>query len=307
MKVKEIDIDRLVEEYRNGKTLAELSKLFGIKDETVRRKLLVHGVELRQCRFNSLENLLSKGEISSLINLYVVSGISENALAKKFGVGRNAIKGFFKRQGIKRRSQSESETLKWAQMTENQRKNQVKKAHAATKEILLKPETREKAAQTREKKGKFDSAYEMVFYNWLLDLGLSPIVQKAIGRYNCDFAIDSVAVEIFGGNWHWTGRHLTRLFERTDYLLNAGFHIIIIQVSYQAPLSVECAKYVASYCDLVRGNPATPCEYRVIRGASELIARAGCNFNKKSLVPSFTVTRNSFGRYESVPNYAINV
>jgi len=65
-----------------------------------------------------------------IAKLYL-SGVSENALSKTYNVNRGAIRNRLILQGVQIRNQSEAETLKWSQMDDVQRKNQVKKAHQA--------------------------------------------------------------------------------------------------------------------------------------------------------------------------------
>lgn len=60
---------------------------------------------------------------------------SENALAEELGVSRTAIHRALDYCDIERRGQSEAEELKWEQMSDEERQQQVQAAHEATRTL----------------------------------------------------------------------------------------------------------------------------------------------------------------------------
>jgi hypothetical protein len=120
----------------------------------------------------------------------------------------------------------------------------------------------------------------------LEERGVSCIQQQAIGPYNCDLGAFPVAVEIFGGNWHFSGAHLARSEERTRYLLNAGWHVLMVQATANHPIDAATADYIAVYVKEARRDLSVLREYRVIRGAGETIAGGSANDEHISIVPT---------------------
>jgi len=77
------------------------------------------------------------------------------------------------------------------------------------------------------------------------------IINKAIGPYNIDVAVHPVAVEIYGGGWHAAGRAAARFPKRARYILDCGWHLVIIWVSEKSsyPLTIAASEYVRSLID----------------------------------------------------------
>ena len=84
--------------------------------------------------------------------------------------------------------------------------------------------------------------------------GVGVIYQKAIGPYNADLAIGTVAVEVLGGQWHRIKHHGKRL----RYILDAGWDVIYIWVDAKHfPLGPGAAEYVIAHCEF-REEPSHP-------------------------------------------------
>jgi len=233
-----------------------------------------------------------------IVELYK-SGISELALSKKHRVSRSVIRKRLVDSGIHIRSHSEARILQWVQMSPKQRKRQVAKAHKATKGRKVSWESKCRHAQTIEKNPSNFSKKEIELKRMLKKRGLRTIHQKAIGGYNCDLATYPVAVEIFGGHWHFTGRHARRFEKRTKYFLNSGWSLLIIVVSKRWPLTFSIADYVAAYIKRARRQKTDGCEYRVIWGTTEHITRGSLEDNNFSLIPPFCSSKDpATGRYK---------
>ena len=116
------------------------------------------------------------------------------------------------------------------------------------------------------------SDYERVVFESLRAYGVKPIPQLAIGPYNCDLACHPVAVEIFGGNRHFSGRHLARAEKRIRYLGNAGWHLLMLVISNACPWTSDTANHLIAYLNLADSDPSAPRQYRVIDGCGELLA-----------------------------------
>lgn len=242
-------------------------------------------------------------DTDDLVRLYA-SGESVNALAEKFGFSRPTITRYLKGAGVTLRSASEQERIKWERMTPDARKRQVEAAHAASRGVPKTIESLEKSARTRQERVLHSSPGEVELQAMLAARGVETIRQQAIGPYNCDLGAEPVAVEIFGGNWHWHGKHLRRTPERLRYLLDRGWHVLMV---LNAPgigwgLTEKMGDYVAAYIEGARRNPTALREYRVVRGAGETLASGGADDYELSIEWAFTSRRDPVtGRYESAP------
>ncbi len=232
-----------------------------------------------------------------------LSGQPEYKIAQRYHVSRNVIKNRLLRAGVRRRTESEARRLCWQQMTPEQRRNQVKAAHEATKGRKVPLKTLKKIARTREKNAlKHCSKYELQFQKMLEERGIKTVLQKAVGPYNCDLAAYPVAVEIFGGGWHFHGRHALRFEKRIRYFLNHGWSVLIFPISKRFPLTESLADYAASYIERVRRAKAYVCEYRMIWSCPELVTRGSLDGDHLSFIPPFTGARDpATGRYKRVP------
>ena len=196
------------------------------------------------------------------------SGISEKSLADRFGVSRNAIRLRLIQQHVPIRGRRDAELVKWRRMTAAQRSNQVASAHAASLGTTQTITHRMKVAKGIERTLANTSHYEIDLGASLVSLDAYVTHQRAIGPYNADLSFDTVAVEVFAGGWHLYGRHRERLCRRTRYLLNAGWHVIFVIVNHsRVPFSPSViARNLIAWNKIVRTDPSTPSQYRVIRG-----------------------------------------
>jgi hypothetical protein len=143
---------------------------------------------------------------------------------------------------------------------------------------------------------------EALMYGLLRQRGIFPIPQQAIGIYNCDLGCFPVAVEILGGDWMSAGtKRYANYVRRTSYLLNADWHVLMVKTSARYPITPDQADYLVTYIEAARSNPSSTREYRVIRGAGQLVAAGCANDNEVSFVPTFTCTRDLItGRYKTI-------
>jgi very-short-patch-repair endonuclease len=135
---------------------------------------------------------------------------------------------------------------------------------------------RESRAQAKERNPGNVSPAERQFGEWLRQWGYEPTAQKAIGPYNVDLVVDRVGVEIYGGNWHYTGEAAARFTARTQYILREGFWLLIVWIDERRyPLQVPAiGEFVTLHQQATRLNTARG-QYRVIRGSGERISSGG--------------------------------
>jgi len=245
-------------------------------------------------------NFLIPLSIKKIAKLYK-QGMSENALSKQFNVSRSTIRNRLLSTNIHIRTQSEAETIKWANMNLIARANQVRAAHKARIGQQVSWTTKCKRAKTIEKHPPNNSPYEIKLAKMLLKRGIKTIPQKAIGGYNCDLAAYPVAVEVFAGKWHWYGNHIAITEKRFRYILNSGWFIYVVAINNSFPLTDAVAHHLASYIQSIRRDKPIRCQYRVVWGANEFITKGSLKDKHISIIPPFTNTRDSTtGRYKRI-------
>lgn len=231
-----------------------------------------------------------------------LAGASTNKLAGQLGVSRGLVDKRLLAAGVKLRTQSEAESLKWAAKTVEERAAQVAAAHNAVRGMTRTEEDLSRRARSKQATKTLASGLEHFVYSELTARGLQLHQQTAVGPYNCDFTTGTVAVEIFGGAWHWTGLHLARTEKRFRYIMNAGYDILAIAVDRRFPFTPTVADYLAAEIDLLRRHPPAIREYRVIWGAGQASTGGSIQDDHVSIEYPFTNARDArTGKYKRIP------
>ena len=234
--------------------------------------------------------------VGDIVGMYV-SGQSENAVAKHFGMGRGVIRRRLREAGIHVRTQSEAETLKWSMMTTAQRMAQVSAANHAARGSRRDISVQAKIAQTRQRRQTHVGPDERIVRRFLETAGIECIPQQAVGPYNCDLGCFPVAVEVFSSHWLWGNSYEKRF----RYLLNADWCIYVLPVSRSSPITESRMRHLIAYIEQARRDPPTPREYRVVWSAGEWERVGYLDDDKIVLDPPFTGRRNATtGQYERV-------
>jgi len=217
------------------------------------------------------------------------------------GAVRSSVELRLREAGIALRSQSEAERLKWSRMAPDTRAAQLSAAHTAARGRKATLAERTLRARTVEREQIQTTEAERTLRGMLDERGIIAIPQKAVGPYNCDLGAFPVAVEIFGGDWHFSGRHLARAPKRLRYLMDRGWSVLMVQITERYPLDAAVADYVANFIHAARGEPASRREYRVIRGAGETLAAGRSDDHEISIVPALRNMRDKgAGGYEAI-------
>ena len=230
-----------------------------------------------------------------LVKQYI-AGKSVNKLASENGVGRFAMSRILTDEGIVLRTQSEAETAKWALMTPVQRANQVRSAHAAAKGRIASES--ELIAKANAREANWDKHITIDESNLLFALGQNITPQKAVGIYNIDLALNefSIAVEIYGGGWHASGRHFTRHFERTKYLLNLGWTVVIVWTDGRRhPFTYGTAYYIIELAEVFSARPPVLPQYHVILGDGNLAPTIKSKLNSDNIIERLGCRRDPSG------------
>lgn len=293
-KTDPLKLNQAIAEYLANIPTNEIISKFNITRSVLYRGVKAAGiiaVDRRQQHLN----------VIAAINMFN-SGIGINGIAKALNVSAIVIKDRFNRFNIKTRSRSEQQFARMAITTFKDRQHLTKKANSIARTRKQTFEEISKRAIKSESTLIRASHYEIALHNMLIERGIKPIPQKAIGTYNCDFAINSIAVEVWGGGWHWHGEHIAKTDKRFRYIMNAGYNIIVIAIdNRRKPLTAAIADYLVSEIQRLSSNPPPICEYRVIWGAGEFTVSGCLNDNHISVEPPFTNARNpTTGKYERI-------
>ena len=154
---------------------------------------------------------------------------------------RMTIANILRRHGIPRRGQADANRLMMAGRTPEENARNSAAAHDAVRGSAKSWEQR--CAKAGRRHGVVPAiATELLYAAWLRLRGFKIVHQHAVGPYNCDLTIPDagVAVEIFGGNWHGTGKHAGMFAERAQYILDQGWLLVIVWVDQVKKRLREC-------------------------------------------------------------------
>jgi very-short-patch-repair endonuclease/transposase-like protein len=293
-----LDREHIISLYQSFISIQDIATQFGVNHKTIRKVLHGAGIETPIHRHTKKPNL---EEVLTLYN----QGIGVAGIAKRLGYGRTYMVCFFDKHGIRQRNRKEQQFERMKNSTQEQIAHLTQKAHKTAKGRKRSFEELRNRAVSRYKNQSFaDSKYEAFFSDYLSKMKIEFDRQFPCGPYNLDFIIGYVAVEIFGGNWHYSGLHFARFAERTKYVLNSGFFLICIFVSESKGDNFESIindKFIPVF-NSFRGDKSGITKYRVIWGTSEYITGGSCNDNDFPLIKPTENIRNSVtGRYVSIP------
>lgn len=283
------DPSHVIELYKSGLTCKKIASQLGVKDVTVSNALKRAGILVKRQPFKI--DYLPEQEIT---DLYTSGNVSEFALSKRYGVDRSTIHKIILAHGITPRTQSETERIKWARMSPEQRVAQVAAAHQATLGRKHTEEERHKMALAQFISKKHTSPIEQELIKLINDRGISCEGQFPVGRYNLDIAIHipPIAVEIFGGGWHGYGHHKAIFLERTEYLLNNGWSVLVIWINTKRhPLRTAVCDHIIAFMDELSSNPTARGQYRMVFGDGESVPIASRYFNDRATIEALGCVR----------------
>lgn len=264
----------------SGILLKDAAKEIGIHTGTLSRKLKEIGFIVPHGRGGPKKINLPLDKIKTMYK----NGHSENGISKHFGVDRGTIRKRLLNAGISPRTKGEAEKLKWIQMDEKSRKNQVKNAHNAIRGVPRSSKSKALLARTRQKL-KYDHLIgfgEIEFRDFLSKHGINFIHQKAVKGYNLDFAIGNIAVELSADCGRYSMFNPKEL-RRAEKLLECGYHVVAVEFDSIESM-LMCAKDILSYIDLASSLKSSSREYWVIR----------CRMKDHSIV------KNKFGQFTRI-------
>ena len=221
-----------------------------------------------------------------LIKRYV-AGCSENQIANECGVSRTVVTRWLREAGIVRRSQSDAERIKWSFMTDECRRAQVARAHAATKgRVRSDAEVARSAAsnfRNQTRKGRGEDAVAAICSGF----GIAVEQQYPVGRYNIDVAMHElrVAVEVVG-NWPKPGGGTVPYRKRVEHLFDLDWCILWIDATNKRSVdTIAVGKHLLALADAARRNESVAGRQWVIRCDGESATGLGRKLHELTGVP----------------------
>jgi very-short-patch-repair endonuclease len=279
-KATEADIENAIRDYIAGERAKVIARRYHIDDKRLLRILHDRGV-IRKRSDPIIASAIGQKVAAKLhdklglpdaeIASRYMAGETEHGLAQAFGVNRTTIATCLKAAGVERRTTTEAYALR-SRKVPLQARPPVLKDHPGPYARDLKTRinsAREFEARAAEGMPARSSEAERLLLAELRARGIAVIPQQAVGPYNVDIGAHPVAVEVWGGAWHFSRDHA----ERNRYLLDAGWHLLVVYVDKRSsPLTSGAADYVIAFLEEARRNPSIPREYRVIWGSGELFS-----------------------------------
>lgn len=292
-KTTDIDIDNAIKNYVSGDSAKIAAARWNTGEQALSNLLKAKGLFRSKAERYKIQSdkftanhptriAFSIEDVTAICTLYN-AGVPEYSIAKQFSISRGTTSRILRENGITRRGCSDAGALRFARMSETERKAAIQAAQDSQRGVPKTNDFLVKRANGIERMKSSVSASEKVLFDFLLDRGVETIPQKAVGIYNLDLAVFPVGIEIFGGFWHASKpKHI----ERTRYILDQGWNMIFIWSHYtRSPIQPAAADYVVSWLDELRCHPSHVSQYRVVRGDGQELTRGSMNDDNITIVP----------------------
>lgn len=255
-------LDHAIELYLAGEPLQKIQSTAGVSVTRLQLERTARGIPPRKTLALPAEEIIAAYK----------RGASEYALSMQYGVSRGPIRRILATGGVEIRGMSEAGIVRNEQMSMSERQRQTAAANRAARRRRSPQIQKLRHALTHEALGDSESTGEQMLFDMLIDRGLQPIKQRAIGVYNVDLALPPVAVEILGGGWHsMKSVHA----ERTPYILDEGWHLLMVwDYEGRSALGPGAADYIVTFLNEIRRNPPATSQYRVVCGNGDLLSAA---------------------------------
>lgn len=267
----------LVRLYKGGMSKVALSRHFGCSQKVVGVRLAKLGFPVAS-REDSQKHRRIVIDPDEILSLYV-AGMTKVSIAKYYGCAESLIGKRLADLGFPTApTRSEAMKIRLARMTAQERLALTKPAHDAVRGMKRTYADLRKRALGNERAGKVRGRAETTLYKMLIEKRVNATPQKAIGKYNVDFAIGTVAVEIFGRAKK--DEALAILPKRIKYILNSGWTLVVVWANDRCPISNTAADYIISLSEHAGRDPSLRGQYRVIRGNGDFFAEGSSKSNK---------------------------
>lgn len=239
--------------YESGQTLSQIARAFRIRSTQVRALVVAAGGTIRPVG-GGVGYGMKPVDTAEIVARYE-SGESARSIGRDLGCAQGTVYKRLTEAGVPIRSVAET----------------MDRAHAAVRGInRTESELIERARAIEAAPGNV-SRYEIDLRTMLADRGIVTIPQRAVHVYNVDLAAEPVAVEVFGGNWHFGKDHRQRFRDLAD----RGWLPLVVWIDphpKHCGLHVGAADQVVALVESARLNPPARGQYWMVRGTGDLVA-----------------------------------
>lgn len=291
-----------VRRYRAGQSCTNIARVHQISPDIVRARLRERGItDLRRgpAYITSTKRRRTDIAVDSLLADYD-AGASVLALSRKYRLARSGVVRRIEESGRKVRSRSEANRLRMQALSFPERAELAKAANSARRKLgggqsvtYREPKyigagdrriAAEKASRTRYQTRSTAWETEDVVIDALLSRGLEVDLQVPVGTYNVDIAVGAVAVEVHTSPGNPV-RH-SRLVRRSVNLIEAGWSICYVWITKAHPFIEAGADELVAHLEVLRLNPSSLGEQRVVRGSGDLASVHRADLMQRTLVPA---------------------
>lgn len=214
---------------------------------------------------------LSSDLIAEITSLYL-SGESLKQLSEKYKITRHVIARNLFDSGVELRSRSQAEEFKWRRMDRKARAKQTRAAHAATRGKKHTFEQRCKVAVGCQKSLAHEGIGENIVAEFFHKQGISFIPQFALDKYNIDFMIGTIAVELNVNSTNPLKRKLDS--QKIMDLTSRGMSIVYLCVRTTEQITPYALEQLALVIKILSENPPFCGQYWMIRSYTNPLATA---------------------------------
>jgi very-short-patch-repair endonuclease/lambda repressor-like predicted transcriptional regulator len=272
-----VDLDKAIALYEAGEPIYEISRKMGISHSTLSRRFAAIGYQIRDIGESTALHWMRyrTPPLEPILERYK-QGESLVTLARESGIGASRLNRLLREAGIPIRHSRENILSRYAGMSEAERKAQVSAANQAKRGKRANHWSLERRAQTMERTLQLAGRADLTLAVYLAARGAGVTLQKAIGPYNLDIAVDELLVAIEVNGYHHTpvaqrmARSRSTPADRRSYVLDRGWRLIEVLASNQAPyVSPACADRIVALLEEARGHEPSWGEYCVIGSDGE--------------------------------------
>lgn len=209
-------------------------------------------------------------------------GMSELELSKEYGVARGTIRRVLTEGCVDIRDQSAASYVSAERLSPEFRKKRAEAAHAAIRgkkvshDALIRRAVVGAGIECRIGVG------ENEFAQLLQSAGIDFDRQTVSDKYNIDFTISGIAVELKSGRSAFGGHEIEKASGRIEKLTECGYRVMYVCLR-DADALVAAFDQIVTEIDVLRGLPSFDGKYRVI----------GCRLQDYAIVRN---ERNQFTR-----------
>lgn len=288
--------DDIIKLYSAGMSGNDIACKLGVSPNCIFRLLHKNNVPIIKSRARV------RPSIDTIMGVYN-SGTGASGVAKALGCGRGYVNMMLDKHGIHKRNQSEQQFERMRKASPEERQALTKAAHDAVRgKERPEDEIIERAKLRYATKHVRISEHETRLAEILESRNISFDTQIQVGRYNCDFVINGIAVEIMGGQWHLFGPHAARFDKRTRCFFDSGYDILFVFLRSGYAVDSTMTDHIMSSVDILGKDKTGVCKYRVIWSGLDCFTGQSSDSDHLAIVVPFTNRKNSAnGRYERIP------